>query len=290
MKCKSIVIIMILAISLPAAAYAKSLRSDDAYDNLHREISARNLVKGLFLSDEQKTELLKIAKKAQAVSYEMKQKTHTHKNRAIVAMDKINAALKAGKEPPREAVKAAQQAKEDMLGVRRNGTQKLHTLEAEATSVLTPNQLAVVKKFKPCLVPPKNSQNPSPAGAAKDGTGFERMLTKLYNCPKEQYDMVSEGIFDKHVRYTERVLGPMSEDEIQAEKQRLDAIVAKARSMNKTDFELNKADLADQMAEPILDFQTGRAKAFDQTRTRWHLGRVGSWMLDPVMVKVLQSQ
>ncbi len=282
--------LMFLAISTTAFAIGPKQKRTDPYDVLYHEISLRNLVNGLFLSDNQRSQLLSIARRAKAAYQKMETDTKIYKQEAISAMNGLNKAIRRGAPAPKEYVNKAHVAKEKMMKVYKEGVTRLHSLEDEASKVLTRNQITVVMGFQTCLVPPKSAHNPSPAGAAKDNSAFEKALDALYNVPERHFSRVSERFLTKHIQRTEKIIGPLEPSEIESERGRLLAIIMQARGMDKTEFALNKSALAEDMARPVDDFKQNRENAFDMTRTRWHLGRVGKWLLDPAIIPILDGK
>lgn len=205
-------------------------------------------------------------------------------------MDQINNALKNNQKPSADAVAKARKAKEDLAKSLKEPMNEIRDLEKKVTAVLTKNQQAIVKNFKPCLVPPKNAQNPSPAGAANDGGHFERVLTKIYYMNDELFQEVSGLFSNRHIHKYEQMFGPMTESEIAAEQIRMKNILNKARAMEKTDFELNKSELAQEMIEPLHAQEDHMKDAYLQTRTKWHLNKTGRWLLDPTIIPILEEK
>ena len=296
MKRNLTISILLILVAFPALSFAQSAKQgfgfdrNSPYDRVNNEIHLRNLVNGLSLSAEQSDQLLNLAIKAEKLIEKMNKKTKKAKKDGTEALSRINDALKNNEKPPADALSQARKSKEDLSAILKEPMNRIRELEKKARAVLTVNQQAILKNFKPCLVPPKNSQNPSPAGAANDGGHFERVLTRMYTLNDEIFNEVSARLMNRHINKIEQRFGPMSESEIQVEQERIMGILTRTRAMEKTDFELNKTELALEIEEPIHAQEVNRNDAIGKIRTKWHLRKTGRWLLNPAIIPILEKK
>lgn len=288
---KRIVLVVVITAALiwPALASAKLHKFNESYHRLHDEISLINLVNGLFLSDEQRTELVKIAKEADRERQRAEALAEAKIDRSVRAMEQVKTALMRGDSHPKDAVKEANLGREAALEVMKDHLLRRMELERRAAAVLTENQIAVIEGFKPCLVPPTSPTNPSPAGSAGHANAFERILVRLYDADPRTLDRQLNRFMNRHLRKLDENIGPLSTEQVDRERQRLGEIVAQARAMERTEFEVNKAQLAERIIEPVTEFEAERDTARKRMHQGWRTGKVGRWLLDPALISILEK-
>jgi hypothetical protein len=225
--------------------------------NLFEDISTVNLLNGLYLSTDQMTKILTLAKKAQTI----KQKILGEN--ASLYMNTLDEAEKAyknlfneimkgdpareGEEIEREAAMINHRLKKMQDNAVRNITNELSVLDHELSKILTPEQKQVIDTFKPCLIPPKDLKNPVRVGQASSNDRAIQILRRVRDIPDyiwnhRKYRIISYMIerFSRH-RYV------MTEMEKEKELERLLSLFDKVRSMSDTDFEFEKENLAETL-------------------------------------------
>jgi pyruvate-formate lyase-activating enzyme len=116
--------------------------------------------------------------------------------------------------------------------------------------VLSAEQLTVVTTFKPCLIPPKELNDPIRAGQAADNTGIVKRMRKIRTMPERQWRRAKERLVDDYLDRFDHHNFRMTPAERETEKIRLLALLEEVREMLETSFELSKNDLAAQV-EPL---------------------------------------
>jgi hypothetical protein len=288
MRASTILVTALLLISVAVPATAD--KRDGPYHQAFKEISLLNLVNGLYLSQEQKVQLVSIARQAKPIMTRMETESESTLNAAMSDMETIKSSLTRGETPPQEAVKRAKKANLESKAVLKENMQQLFALERKAAAVLTGNQRAVVRDFKACLVPPKSSTNPAAAGAAKDTGPSEKVLAKLYRVDGPMFERGFEMYFSHHIDRLEDYKGPMTQTQIDVERRRIRAIVQKAKAMDQTDFALAKTDLALQMVASVDRVEEKREELREEFTRPWGFGKIGRWLLDPAIIPILENQ
>jgi IS1 family transposase len=225
--------------------------------NLFNDISTVNLLNGLYLTEPQMREILKLAKKAQRMKREFVEKKGTVYmevlNDAEQAYQNLFAEImkgepaKQGSRIEREAVRIEHQLKEITDKVMRTISDELSVLDQELSKILTPEQQQVINGFNPCLIPPKDLKNPVRAGQASSNDRVINMLRRIREIPSYTWNHRKYQFLSRHVERFSRLRSVMTEEEKEKEIKRLLILTEKVRSLSDTDFELEKETLAEEL-------------------------------------------
>jgi len=127
------------------------------------------------------------------------------------------------------------------------GTVKLTQLAPEVDKILTESQKDIVRNFTCCLIPPKGLNDPVRAGQASGGEKEIEILRNVRKVPPAQWPTVRRIAMDKlDLLLAARSPGATAAEKSEARK-RVGAVFDKVRSMDETDFEMEKADLAAEL-------------------------------------------
>ena len=225
--------------------------------NFFNDISTVNLLNGLYLTEQQMREILKLAKKAQRMKREFVEK------KGAVYMEVLDEAeqayqnlfaeimkdepAKQGSRIEREAVRIEHQLKEISDKVMRTRSDELSVLDHELSDILTPEQQQVIDGFQPCLIPPKDLKNPVRVGQASSNDRAINMLRRIREIPSYAWDHRKYQFLSRHVERFSRQRSVLTEEEKEKEFQRLLALTEKVRAMSDADFELEKETFADEL-------------------------------------------
>lgn len=216
---------------------------------LRGKINNWNLINGLHLSGEQTKQI-------------------------AVASDRFDAGRKAA--PNRRARRRSRQARAP-AGPNRAA------LERAVEQILSPGQLKVLEDYKSCLIPPKNLKNPVRVGQANDSSRFETWLTRARRMPQRRLQEHIEATIDREAEH----FGGMSEDERQARAALLRKTARDAAGMSATEFELDKADLAERIT-PQNPIETLTKEISHLSRQRGLGGPVARFMLKRTFIDQLK--
>jgi hypothetical protein len=124
-------------------------------------------------------------------------------------------------------------------------------LAVRLAAVLTPNQVELVKTYKPCLAPPREQTHPDRIGSVEapgDKMGHE--LDRLRKVPAEQADRALDELVARFGRRPRlRKLGITSE----SLRGRFAAALTKARAMDDLTYETSREQLVAEARPPGLE-------------------------------------
>jgi len=222
------------------------------------EISAWNLVNGLHLGKEQ---AVTIARCAQQASILREQFRH--------------GPLGPRAKPPQKL--AAKMAVAPAV------VENLYQLERMVVDTLSNTQVQVIRDFKPCLLPPKNLENPVQVGQANDNSALTAFLKKARTLPPSRHPTA----VDRWLAGEEKHCGKYDDDYRAHRRQVLLTTLDQAGEMNDADFAASLNDLADR-ARPV-DVRTELRYKIDGIFSDRHIpGVIAKAMLfDKHMVRVL---
>lgn len=227
-------------------------RSQERVKRLHQDISLINLLNGLNLNREQLTKLLSLAQEArqvreQLLSREYRASLQQAETSFAALRDEVGKGAPARGEVPAQAAKMNHRLKEFREQNHQEVAQTLQSLEGRIRQVLTPEQLQVVDKFTPCLIPPADMRDPVRAGQAASQEGMMKRLRQLRALPEDRWqahrDRIAQGVVDK----ISQKVKPLTEAEKQQEKARLLALAERIRRLPEVDFEMEKDKLVEEL-------------------------------------------
>lgn len=117
----------------------------------------------------------------------------------------------------------------------------------EVFEVLFISQKEVLYDYNPCLIPPKNLKDPVRVGQAKDDAQEIRMLENFRSIPDDKWQKNKNSIIDKTIAEIEEKV-QLTANEKKEFKTKLVEVIDKVRAMSDVDFELEKKDIAKELA------------------------------------------
>jgi hypothetical protein len=280
------VIVVALAAVVPAETFDESVETYERIGDLKKDISILNLLNGLHLTDEQRSEILVEARRAQAVRERYLQSKSEKLAKTAESFEELKRQLMNPQAPPPKEIE--QKAKRDNADIKRlneSYTREIAGIEKRVAQILTDGQKEILVDFKPCLVPPKNLRNPTRAGQAHDSTRLEKFLTRSRHWSADVYERRMGKMLEQFVSKVEEKNGPMSDDEEMAEKDRVRAIVDEAQSMSDVDFELSKKELAER-----IDIYSNTAKKKALVTEHKGRGQIAHFLLSDRALPILEQR
>ncbi len=180
-------------------------------------------------------------------------------------------------------VAGAKQAKNRRGRSRNPNVQALVALDRAVERVLSPGQRQVLADYKSCLIPPKNLKNPVRTGQANDHGRFEQWLSRARKAGGDRLRKLVEFAIEKE---TER-FGEPDEATRQKRMAQLFDAARQAAALSDTEFELNKAELAEQLEPPNRILQM-RQEIRRLSRKDGLPGPVTQFMLKPRFIEQLR--
>ena len=293
-----IAVCLILAGPVAPAPAAAELAPFQEILRLKLEISTINLLNGLYLSKEQTTGLLRLAREAQNAREEYT----TGSGELMGAVREAEAAFKALRaeiqkgapargEIPQHASRINNRLKELQDRSNQELSARFKALEEDLGRVLTPEQLQVVNDFKPCLIPPKDLNNPVRAGQASDSPGVVRLLQRLRAIPEKRWTARRDRVVARFVEKFNQHHYKMTPEEKKAETDRILALIDRARRMSDVDFEMEKENLAEELRpRNVLDDLRAEIEARQPYQRRPRMSKTGRFLLSPIIIPILEER
>ncbi|MBM4034776.1 MAG: hypothetical protein FJ291_23780 [Planctomycetes bacterium] len=281
----------------PPSEHAEAERQ---LNELFQDISTINLLNGLLLSRKQVQDILTLAREADERRKGGKNSPFGEGYRkALTEAQAAYAAFKAEAnkgEPPGERLSQRALHYENLLKDLRNRRaelidQAMPELDAKLRGILTEAQLQIIETFRPCLVPPRDLKDPVRAGQAESDRGVE-MLSHFRNLPAPLWRDRQGEMADRYVARLGHGRLEITDEKVRAaEKQRFIALVAKARAMSDTEFEMEKAKLAAQLDPQVRLGQIVESASVvrDKGRPR-DVSRAARWLLSPRIIPILEER
>ncbi|MBI5026408.1 MAG: hypothetical protein HZC12_06740 [Nitrospirae bacterium] len=282
------ILILLLAVTFSYTTYSFA-KERDKIEELRREITLLNLINGLNLTDSQSEEILKYVKEAKAIRDSTEREYDLMKGRLNAAFAELRDSLyDKNTRPTQEVERQAAELNRRVKEKKEETLRQLREIEGKTRSVLTPGQIEIVQSFRPCLIPPKDLNNPVRAGQAFDSSPAERLLERIRSIPEKRYATAKYRIADEYIKRLESHIGGMAESEKDAKIAVLLETLYKARKMSDEEFALNKRELALQI-NPKKE-RAELKKRFYLERSRKGIGPVGRFLLDEKAITILEKR
>lgn len=273
-------LMVILVLLASASATAQDLRRDTKSADLRQQISALNLVNGLYLSPTQLNDYLEVLRDLKVLQSDSQKRLDLIADEQRKEYARLYTEVVDNKGISQDVQKSASSIRERESEILDLYTGGLIGLEGRITGILTPNQLCIVDEFKPCLVPPKNLRDPGRVGQAKgDATAAVSMLERLRKTPPRKYDATRQKMLDEYFDKYERKVGLLSAGEKEHETDRIVTIMEYARALPAVDFEMKK----DGLAQQLIVERPVRLKKHE-------LGKVGKNLLEVRLLPILAKR
>ncbi len=160
---------------------------------------------------------------------------------------------------------------------------KLASLEIEIEQVLNTGQRRVLADFKTCLIPPRNLKDPVRAGQVSNNSQYERWLERARKLSQRDLaKMINEGLEKEAERN-----GELSRKQRQQRTALLRRGVRKAAALSDTEFELSKAEMAEQIAPPDR-IHAAKEKIAGLSRELGEPGAIAHLMINPSFMDQLR--
>jgi hypothetical protein len=249
----------------------------DKMGEVIEEISLLNLLRGLYLSEEQAREISSLAIEAQRVRSAAL--TEIKALNSIPAMknlrDELYTALAEAPPKIRGQVVKLDNAAHEITGQALN---KIARMEEKIKRILAPGQQDIFWKFIPCIVPEVDFENPVRTGQAAASSRLMPALELIRNSSKEKWEKHGQAFINHVLKITENEAGKMTADVRNDLRRRLVKHCWKIRSMKEADFMIHKAKLAEDLL--LINREHTQRSGFRTT------GKIARFFLSPAAARV----
>jgi len=129
----------------------------------------------------------------------------------------------------------------------RPGILAVAKLAPQVDAVLTDAQKDIMDNFSCCLIPPKALSDPVRAGQASASEADLKLLRNVRACPETFWPAAKKKVLDMMARYEKMKYPGIGEAEQNAHRERLAAVLEKARNMSDVEFEMSKESLCAEL-------------------------------------------
>jgi len=258
--------------------------------SLRHDINLLNLLNGLYLTDEQVDQIIRLARQAEAYRTLCREEMAKSAAATADAYEKLRREAMVGNGFSQDTERCAMQLHQQRIETREQLSKQLFTLETRLKRVLTASQIQVVEEFKPCLIPPRNLKDPSRVGQADDGSQGENILNRVRSIPPGRYVRLRRGIAERFVERTMKYAPKTGGEERLELVHRAIEIFDRVRSLPEEEYVVARAELGDHLMEPKTKYEMERERLAHLAGTQFSLGKVGKYMLDPSIIPLLEER
>lgn len=242
------------------------------------EISLLNLLRGLYLSEDQARKISALALAAEEIRATAR--TDISQLNALSSLNQLRDELYTAlaEEPPAirsEVVKLDNRAHE-LTGI---ALDKIARLEDEVRNALTHGQQKIVWEFVPCIVPELDFENPVRTGQAEASSRLMPALKLIRETPEDMWKKHGQDYLDHILKVTEQEVGKLTDDTREDLRRRLVKHAWKIRRMKEADFMINR----NKLAEDLLLVNRERTLRSGYRIT----GKISRFLLSPHAARVL---
>ncbi len=208
------------------------------------QIEAQNLINGLCLTDEQLASLTTLSLETRVLREELLDARKGLVQRYLDSMDRLRQALAAGPEIPPDVAQSFHQAEQAVKEAMFDYEREASSRAKRVSTILTPEQIEVVRTFKPCMLPPKDQKEPVRAGQSSENLRAEKMLDRVREMDEARFEMLKGEMAGRAVEAYEAGHQPFTDEERAAETERIAAEIVRIRAMDEAEYQMNKREIA----------------------------------------------
>jgi hypothetical protein len=250
----------------------------DEMSYMLEEISLLNVLRGMYLTEDQAREMANLALEADKIRTEAfaEIKALNSMPAMIQLRDELYTAL--AEDPPaiRSKVVELDNAAHEITG---RALDKIARMEEQIKRLLAPGQQDIFWEFIPCVVPEVDFENPVRTGQAAASSRLMPALELIRNTPQPMWEKHGQAFVDHVLKITEDEAGKMTDDVREDLRRRLVKHCWKIRTMKEADFMINKSKLAEELL--LVNREHTQRSGFRIT------GKLARFFLSPAAAKVM---
>ena len=215
---------------------------------LENQLKLINLINGLNLNNQQIKELLDISERYNKMREKYIKESNETINEAISIFQRFKEELiRNNGEYDRRIAGEVHKYSRKLKEMGENIKRERERYVEEIKNVLTENQLYLIGKFTPCLVPPSDWKNPVRVGQTGTSEFGTKALERIRKLPDERYEKTKDFIFERYFNTIKKRGKELSSDEIEKIRKNFFNVVETARNMSDVDFEIKKKELSEKL-------------------------------------------
>lgn len=250
----------------------------DQMGDLVEEISFLNVLRGLYLSEDQAREICKLSLEAEQLRKEAFVKIRALNSIPAMSQlrDELYSALAENPPQIRKKVVQLDNAAHKIAG---QVLDKISVMEEKIKKLLAPGQQDIFWKFIPCIVPEVDFENPIRTGQAAASSRLMPALELIRKTPEDMWEKHGQAFVDHVLKITEQEAGRMTSAVREDMRRRLVKHCWKIRSMKEADFMIHKSSLAEELL--LVNREHTKRSGYRST------GKLAKFFLSPTAVRVL---
>ncbi len=262
-------------------AFAPSLKASDYIDSmgdLVEEISLLNVLRGIYLSEDQAKRIAELATEAERLRAAARAEIE-----GLAALphfeqlrDELYTALAENPPEVRKQVVALDNRAHQITG---RVLDQIASMEAEIKTLLTYGQQSIFWGFVPCIVPEVDFENPARTGQAAASSRLMPACELIRSTSEEMWKKHGQAYLDHILKVIEQDAGKMTDDARQDLRRRLVKHAWKIRKMQEADYMINRNKLAEELL--LINREHTFRSGFRTT------GKIARFFLSPAAVRVM---
>lgn len=215
---------------------------------MRRQIMVLNLVNGLDLSPDQMEMILSSAKESEELRRQFQSTLLPSQNKLESTLEEIRTYLRDKKEIPSSTKQEYHRLANEIKSTRLKMEEGIRSMALTIKERLKPHQIYQLEQFVPCIIPPKGELR---IGQVDNYKSLAMKMERIRGVPARVYEKRKAWIVSQTLRGL-KLHAPrgtnIDEDEM---RDHIQQIFDEARSLDDTDFEVQKEDLAQRLLSPI---------------------------------------
>ncbi|MCD6310037.1 MAG: hypothetical protein J7M18_04945 [Candidatus Eremiobacteraeota bacterium] len=272
-------LVVMISLGIPTMIYAKhgGFPGAEPVYQMVEEIKSMNLINSLYLTTDQKSELISIGKEAKHISDEQVKNFDVRRDKFLEILREIKSEIKKnGPNVSRDLAIRFHRLQDEMMTITKENQDRIKILVNRAKNVLTDNQKVLVEEYHPCVIPVKDLRNPERVGQANSSGFVSRLLERARKIPENQYPRFKQTVLDR-ARKKISIKLYIPEEEREKSIENLGRALDEARRLSPVDFELRK----DELAGSFMPHMKKNGNELDR--------KIEKFLISPGALKVLQG-
>lgn len=270
--------VLMLVVLINFAPVAASDQNIDQMGEVIEEISLLNLLRGIYLSQEQAEKISAMAVEAEKIRNDGLEKIK--KLNSLPKLEKLRDELftALAEDPPavREEVVELDNEAHRITG---EVLHRIAKLEDEVKAVLAPGQQKLFWDFVPCIVPELDLESPVRTGQAAASSRLMPAVELIRKTDEETWKKHGQAYLDHILKVIEQDVGKMTGDAREDLRRRLVKQAWKIRQMKEADFQIHRSQLAEEIL--LINREKTYRSGFRIT------GKIARFFLSPAAARIL---
>lgn len=217
-------------------------------ETMRRQIMVLNLVNGLDLTSDQMEMILSYAKESEALRRQFQSTLLLSQSKLESTLEEIRAYLREKKEIPSSTKQEYHRLADEIKSTRLKMDEGVRSMALNIKERLKPHQVYQLEQFVPCIIPPKGELR---IGQVDNHKSLAMKMERIRGLPSRVYERRKSWILSQTLRGL-KLHAPRGTSIDEGEmRDHIQQIFDEARSLEDTEFEVQKEDLAQRLIFPI---------------------------------------